>query len=87
MHYSELPKEFQEWGKKIEQEFAQTLADEAMKFQASEAEAGRVVSITDAVHHVKTAGFGIFPGDTEEAPNRARQRAASSETEDEDDVE
>jgi hypothetical protein len=60
MDYTELPKEFQEWGQEIEREFTQVLADEALNFQASEAEAGRVVSITDAVHHVKTKGFGII---------------------------
>jgi hypothetical protein len=52
-----LPKKYEEWGKKIEREYAQAIADAALEFQTVEAEAGRVVSITDAVHHVTTKGW------------------------------
>ncbi len=51
-HYTDLPKDLQKWGQQIELEYIQTISDRALAFQATEAEAGRVVSITEAVHHV-----------------------------------
>jgi hypothetical protein len=52
MSHTDLPKDLQEWGRQIELEYIQTVSDRALEFQAAEAEAGRVVSITEAVHHV-----------------------------------
>lgn len=60
MDHTELPKKYQEWGKSVEAEFSQAIADAAVKFQATEAEGGRVVCTTDAVHHVMAKGFGTF---------------------------